>query len=580
VAAGGVRVWKVDGPESMVLEPEPGAAHDYLALAFHPGGRQLAIGHPDKGVSVYDLTTGVRRHRLAVGAAPVQVALHPREHRLAVASVDSNAVQLFDTDTGKELPALPHPAGVHSLSWHPDGRRLATGCYDRKIHVWDTKTATEVMSPWTGHTSDGIQVAFNHAGDRLVSRDWVSPPRLWDAATGRTLLTLPGFGIQFSSDDRLLGPASSSNKAALWRFADGRELRVLRPRSAETQGNLLHPVVHADGRLLAAAGGRRLCFFDLARGEELASVLLPSLDAANPVFFDPPHPPGGRSDWKPGLAGDRFGGWLTGGRGGLCLWPARKDPARPEVMRIGPPQQLVRGDFTAGASASADGRVVALPQFHSTMVLYRDRPDRRVALGPQFDVRNSAVSPKGHWVVTCSWGSDGRSSTIRIWDADTGSPVHDLTKGSCAFAKFSPDGRWLMTNDSSGTRQWEAGTWREVQGFELGKVAFSPDSRLLAINDVFGVIRLLETTTGREVARLTGPEPMWYPPACFTPDGTRLVATCSAETAVYVWDLRLIRQQLKELDLDWEWDEFPPVDPGSNAVKSRVEVLPGDLGKP
>src|SRR5262249_51628250 len=63
VAAGGVRVWKVDGPESMVLEPEPGAAHDYLA--FHPSGRQLAIGHPDKGVSVYDLTTGRRTHRLA-----------------------------------------------------------------------------------------------------------------------------------------------------------------------------------------------------------------------------------------------------------------------------------------------------------------------------------------------------------------------------------------------------------------------------------------------------------------------------------------------------------------------------------
>src|SRR5262249_33122239 len=89
------------------------------------------------------------------------------------------------------------------------------------------------------------------------------------------------------------------------------------------------------------------------------------------------------------------------------------------------------------------------------------------------------------------------------------------------------------------------------------------------------------TATGREVARLTGPEPMWYPPACFTPDGTRLIARCSGLTALYVWDLRLIRQQLKELGLDWDWPEFPPAGPGSQAgAPSKVEALLGDRAKP
>ena len=109
---------------------------------------------------------------------------------------------------------------------------------------------------------------------------------------------------------------------------------------------------------------------------------------------------------------------------------------------------------------------------------------------------------------------------------------------------------------------------------------FSPDSRLLAINDVFGVIRLLEATTGREVAQLTGPEATWYPPACFTPDGTRLVARCSGETALYVWDLRLIRQQLKDLGLDWDWPDFKPAD--SDVMTARpvkVEIVTGDLAK-
>src|SRR5439155_8134112 len=113
---------------------------------------------------------------------------------------------------------------------------------DRKIHIWDTETATEVMSPWTGHTADGLIVAFNHAGDRLASTDWSNHTRLWDAAAGRTLLTLPNWsGLQFSPNDRVLGPEYSGNKIRLWRLTGGRELRVLRPHRADSLDNVHSP---------------------------------------------------------------------------------------------------------------------------------------------------------------------------------------------------------------------------------------------------------------------------------------------------------------------------------------------------
>jgi hypothetical protein len=203
-----------------------------------------------------------------------------------------------------------------------------------------------------------------------------------------------------------------------------------------------------------------------------------------------------------------------------------------------------------------------------------------VVLGPQYDVRFSAVSPDGRLVVTCSHFSDGRSRSARVWDAGSGKQVHEFPLEGSTYPRFSPDGRWLMTNNS-GARLWEVGTWREVRRFDGGAFAFSPDSRLLALGDVFSVIRILETTTGREVARLTAPEPMWYRPVCFTPDGTRLIATCPGEKALYVWDLRLIRQQLKELGLDWEWPEFPPVDTRRKAAERlEMEVLLGEQARP
>jgi serine/threonine protein kinase/WD40 repeat protein len=602
--AGEVRVWKL-GPKPAVLLDEPAGMNEW-ALAFHPSRPQLAIGHADKFVSVYDLATGRRVHHLAVSARPFHLAFHPRDGRLAVAC--DNVVQLFDTDTGKELPALRQAAPVthiRSVAWHPDRRRLAAGCNDRKIHVWDTETATEVMHPWTGHTADGLLVAFSHAGDRLASVDWGGQTRLWDATNGRMLMMMPGnFGWQFSADDRLLGRGRNGTKIRLYRVAAGSELRVLRPRDADNLENVHSPVIHADGRTLSAAAGHRLCFFDLVSGEELASVKLPRPHAAVPVFFDPPHPPlspgkkkvsgtfsapfPGRNspDSKAEKVPDTFfGAWLTGGYSGLLRWPARPDPARPEVLSIGPPKQLAPGlahGFSLGASANVDGRIVAVPTGNSTVVLHRDRSDGRVlrrADLPQYDVRFSAVSPDGRWVVTCSHNGDGRSKTVWIWDADNGRKVHELPLGDSMSAKFSPDGRWLATFGNavtwSGCRLWEVGTWREVRRFDAGGgVAFSPDSRLLAISDVLSVIRLIETATGREVARLTGPEPMWYPPACFTPDGTRLIASCSGLTALYVWDLPLIRQQLKQLGLDWEWDEFKLADPGPKAAtEPKVEVL-------
>ncbi len=225
---------------------------------------------------------------------------------------------------------------------------------------------------------------------------------------------------------------------------------------------------------------------------------------------------------------------------------------------------------------------MAVPQGNSTLVLYRDRPDRRVVLGPQYDVRFSAVSPDGRWVVTCSYwvGWPLQNHPDLGCRNRLASPRFGAGGGQCV-RQVQP--RWPLADDCryQRPRQWEVGTWREVRRFERGNFVFSPDSRLLAINDVYSVIRLLETTTGREVARLTGPDPTWYGPACFTPDGTRLVATCSSPTALYVWDLRLIRQQLKELGLDWDWPDFPPADHSIIVRKPRqVEVLLGDLGKP
>jgi serine/threonine protein kinase/WD40 repeat protein len=568
--AAGVCVWKLDGPEPALLMDVPEGVHG-SALAFRPNGKQLAIGHLDKSVSVYDLATGERTRQLASTVTAVHLAFHPRDGRLALAQ-RSAGVRLFDVDTGAELPALRHPPGVtwtYSVAWHPDGRRLAAGCNDRKIHLWDTETGTEVMPPWVGNAADGSLVAFNRDGDRLGSNDWSGLAQVWDVATGRLLLAAPAFSWHFSPTDLLHGYGISGTKVKLWRLAAGRELCVLRRRHADSVERIHSPVVHADGRILAAGSGDYdqcwLCFFDLRAGEELASVKLAPVDS--PICFH------------------ESVGWITSGPTGLLQWPAGFDLARPNVLRVGPPATVSPGlgsYMARGAGASADGGVLAVPDGRFTTLIHRERPAKRLRLGPQHDVRVAAVSPDGRWVATCSFFSDGRSKSTCIWDADSGEQVHELPLEGATVARFSPDGRWLATYNWSGTQLWEVGTWQPRRRFEgvtlFNPDIFSPKGRLVALGGVFGVVRLVDIATGKEIARLTGPEPTQYAPLCFTPDGTGLIATGAEQKTLHVWNLRAIRHQLKQMDLDWDWPEFGPAEPKAQAAKFvKVEVLTGDL---
>jgi WD40 repeat protein len=556
--AHGLRIWKIDGTAPVVLRDEPRGKNGW-AVSFHPSRPLLAVGHADGTISVYDLLKNQCVRRIKLGYPPLNIAFHPTSGLLAAAC--GSLVRLVDTDTGRELTPLQQPDTVDwtlGLAWHPEGGLLAVGCNDGRIRVWQAEKAAPVWTTGEGQRANTVYLTFNHSGDRLASVAWsASELQIWDANSGRLCLAVSSSGdrLQFGRDDSLLGYLHGGGKVRLYHFADGRELRVLQRRNAAPLETIFS-LLHADGRTLAAASVDRLSFFDLKNGTELASVALAGSNTACPRHFC------------------QSGGWLTTGNGGLCYWPDRPDADRSDLHHVGPPRRLAPL-APHGASASLDGSIVALPQGSHARTLDLNRPGWHVDLGPLYDVRHCAVSPDGRWVVTCSWWWDGRSPGIRIWEAETGRHVWDIPSEGGGAASFSPDGHWLATTSrDQPCSLWEVGSWRAGPRFKERVALFSPDSKLLAFADDGGAIRFKEPATGREVFRLTGPEPICYYPNCFGQDGTHLVATGSK--ALYVWDLRLIRSQLQEMGLDWVWPEFPPAQQAS-PPRRTVEVDPGVL---
>jgi WD40 repeat protein len=237
----------------------------------------------------------------------------------------------------------------------------------------------------------------------------------------------------------------------------------------------------------------------------------------------------------------------------------------PSVATGPAPQPLYPGPLGSRWASSGAGkrtRFVAVADVASATLVDRDGDRPPLKLGVQGRLRACQVSPDGEWVVTSTVGSVGSSKPVRVWNATSGQNVADLPlSGDTWWLLFSPDGHWLATYDTIETRLWEVGSWEAPVRRWEGSVVFSPDGKLMAINDgIAGSVRLVRTGSGEEVARLTGPERNKYWPQCFTPDGTKLFALGEA---LCVWDLRLIREQLRARGLDWELPPFPVAGAGT-----------------
>jgi eukaryotic-like serine/threonine-protein kinase len=580
-----------------------------FSLDVSGDGRWLAVGEYERGgLSLWDLQT---RREVAVppaGESLVRVAFSPRAPLLAYSLESASEagaahylVRLWDVEARASVAELVLNHRCRGLAFSGDGQTLVTCSAgpDGQIALWDVPagrlrvthsapqddagngTAFAVaadlnLAAYRGEGGKTLKVinsrtgelrwSFTTSGDHLVtfalsadgtrlassSGNVETFIRLWDAPSGRELGRLEGhrayvIGLQFWPDGRTLGSASADQTIRLWDVETRQARATLRGNRSEVWRLALLP----DGNTLVS-------------GAKDGSVQL--WDAATSGSDpEPVHLPGkGYDQWW--FDGDGRGLTALAAAGRVTRWPG------PDFREPGPSIDLGRSLVAfyprsrqgfapvSPCAPSRDGRWLALGSTNGVVEVWdlqQGRPTR------QLTVSTSAVSALAFL--------DREQSLLLFTHEDRSVHERDLGSGRVirSYARPLPEdfSAWAIALD----RRWglalgfdgegvllnlAKGVARDVE-LDLRQVqdaTFSPDGRRFAVASGTGVVKLWDTTTGRELGTLGG-FIMGVHSAAFSPDGRRLAAASNARETLKLWDLE---SQQELLNLETQSSIFHP----------------------
>jgi WD40 repeat protein len=581
---GVVQLWAADGmTPSRKLEPKFDAVY---SVALSPDGQVVAVcghlnGASDKGIMLYKVVTGAsfgellrtRGRQVAFSPdgkylaspsddkivlwkmpdpspnetielqtsnkAPVKrLAFSPNLQNVTLAAGGQDQViRLWNITTRSVQRELRRPASddsnqLYSLAFNPEGNRLASGWYDRKIVVWDLDRP-DAPAILVGHSSPVFALAFGSDGTTLVSGGTDRTIQKWDlSATPKKLESLSGYAQEIYSlaanNKNEIFAGTGKGTIAVWNLTAKDPRLADRIKLPLTEKEVIQCVslLGEQGHTLAlGSSSGAIYLWNLAKGE-LTDTLV---GHQKPVLCI-----ASSSDGKY---------WASGSEEGIIFWNG--------AGKLRGEMHAERGAISALAFRP-DGQLLASNTAGAEIVFWEvatQKPLDPPLAGHADHVTSLAFSPDGKRLA-----AGDKAEKVLLWDTTTRtrigskplcefnnptySPVLSVAFG--ANGKVAAAGRdpKIMLCDANAADSNLPPPRLEKHKAEVTSLAFSPNGQMLASASQDGALSLWDVPSAQFVyALLAGGDVEKSRPissVAFNASGSRLV---SAGSEVLVWDL-------------------------------------------
>ncbi|GAB0101969.1 hypothetical protein JMUB6875_09360 [Nocardia sp. JMUB6875] len=259
---GSVRLW--DAATGRLAKRLHGSADGLVTLesgVFSPTApsQLVTVGNAGR-LRVFDIEAAVAERDITVDSAPVWAIAYDPTARFIATANDDDTVTLWTRETGGEhAVCAEHRGRVRSIAFNGDGSRMATGCDDGLVRVWNVAAGTLVTTlsdpDHTGGSGGHRVYGVVFHGDRVAGISWDGTVRIWSIAGGPPLhrLDLHRGRLWCAAVDPasgMLATAGDDLVIHLWDIASGKHLHTLHGHRNRVRSLTFDPT----GRVLASGG--------------------------------------------------------------------------------------------------------------------------------------------------------------------------------------------------------------------------------------------------------------------------------------------------------------------------------------
>jgi WD40 repeat protein len=421
----------------------------------------------------------------------------------SLSNVNLTGANLTDTFFAKAL------GSVYSLAYSPDGKYLVTGDSNGRVQIWNALTGREILT-FVGHSNCVNSVAWSGDSLTLASGSLDNTVKLWNVQTGDCVRTLEGHSDWVNSvawSGLTLASGSLDKTVKLWDVQTGDCVRTL-----EGHSSLVRSVAWSgDGQTLASGSGdHTVKLWDVQTGDCVRTLQ-------------------GHSSLVRSVAWSGDGQTLASGSDDhtVKLWD----------VQTGDCVRTLQGHSSLVRSVAWSGQTLASGSGDNTVKLW------------DVQTGDCVRTLQGHssWVNSVAWSGDGLTlasgsddHTVKLWDVQTGDCVRSLEGHSdwVNSVAWSPDGLTLASGSRDNTvKLWDVQTGDSVRTLEgVKSVAWSPDGLTLASGSRDNTVKLWDVQTGECVRTLEGHSSgVWS--VAWSGDSQTL-ASGSIDNTVKLWDVQ------------------------------------------